>query len=63
MAVMMLPVQAHAETITENNLVYEVFDESRYELTGIQDKTVTSVTIPAELNDMKIIINYNLFIN
>ena len=61
MTVMMLPVQAHAETITENNLVYEVFDESRYELTGIQDKTVTSVTIPAELNDMKIIINYNIF--
>ena len=62
MTVMMLPVQAHAETITDNVLIYQ-YDElsDYYVVTGVEDTSVTSVTIPAEYNTKDVVVESNVF--
>ena len=61
-AVMMLPVQTHAEIITDNVLIYQ-YDElsDYYVVTGVEDTSVTSVTIPAEYNTKDVVVESNVF--
>lgn len=62
MTVMMLPVQAHTETLTDNILIYQ-YDENTdcYLITGVEDKTITSVTIPAEYHGASVKVESNIF--
>ena len=47
-------------TITINNLIYHVTD-SDYELIGVQNTDVTSITIPATLNEKNVFVYDNVF--